>query len=153
PDHGHPVRRLRGRLPGAGRAQSLARRHARRPAHHLGYLRSVLPVDLSRRPFMETLRNNKALSAALSAITAAIVGVILNLAAWFALHVLVGELREIQAPGMVIDLPVLSTVNMPSLILTLSALIAVFWFRIGMLPVLAGCSIAGLVYGLAIGLA
>jgi chromate transporter len=102
-------------------------------------------------PFMETLRNNKALSAALSAITAAIVGVILNLAVWFALHVLFGELHQVRTLGMVIDVPVLSTVNVPSLILTLAAAIAVFWLKIGMLPVLAGCSIAGLVYGLAIG--
>ena len=103
-------------------------------------------------PFMETLRNNRALSAALSAITAAVVGVILNLAVWFALHVLFGELHEVRVLGMVIDVPVLSTVNLPSLILTLAAAVAVFWFRIGMLPVLAACSAAGLVYGLAIGL-
>src|SRR5262249_35686839 len=37
-------------------------------------------------PFIETLRGNKALNAALSAITAAVVGVILNLAIWFAIH-------------------------------------------------------------------
>jgi chromate transporter len=104
-------------------------------------------------PFMETLRNNKALSAALSAITAAVVGVILNLAVWFALHVLFGELHAVRTLGMVIDVPVLSTINMPSLILTLAAAIAVFWLKIGMLPVLAASSIAGLVYGLAIGLA
>jgi chromate transporter len=104
-------------------------------------------------PFMETLRNNKALSAALSAITAAVVGVILNLAVWFALHVLFSELHEVQALGMVIDVPVLSSINLPSLILTLAAAVAVFWLKVGMLPVLAGCSIAGLAYGLAIGLA
>ena len=42
-------------------------------------------------PFVETLRGNKALSSALSAITAAVVGVILNLAIWFALHTLFGR--------------------------------------------------------------
>ncbi len=104
-------------------------------------------------PFMETLRNNKALSAALSAITAAVVGVILNLAVWFAMHVLFGEVYQVETLGMLIDVPVLSTVNLPSLVLTLAAAVAVFWLRIGMLPVLAGCSIAGLVYGLAVGLA
>ena len=45
-------------------------------------------------PFVEALRGNKALAAALAAITAAVVGVILNLAVWFALHVLFGEVRD-----------------------------------------------------------
>ena len=44
-------------------------------------------------PFVEALRGNRALSGALAAITAAVVGVILNLAVWFALHVLFGEVR------------------------------------------------------------
>ena len=51
-------------------------------------------------PFIETLRGNKALSAALSAITAAVVGVILNLAIWFALHTLFAEVHEVRALGM-----------------------------------------------------
>lgn len=103
-------------------------------------------------PFMEGMRSNKALSAALSAITAAVVGVILNLAVWFALHVLFGELREMRGFGMTVDVPILSSVNIPSLILTVGALLAVFRFKIGMLPVLAACSILGLLYGLATGL-
>jgi chromate transporter len=45
-------------------------------------------------PYVETLRGNKALSAALAAITAAVVGVILNLSVWFALHVLFGRVTE-----------------------------------------------------------
>jgi chromate transporter len=64
-------------------------------------------------PFMETMRSNKALSAALSAITAAVVGVILNLAIWFALHVLFSEVREIRGLGMTVDVPVLNSVNIP----------------------------------------
>jgi chromate transporter len=98
-------------------------------------------------PFMETMRSNKALSAALSAITAAVVGVILNLAVWFALHVLFGTLNEVRVLGMTIDVPQLSTVNIPALILTLAAVIAVFRFKLGMLPVIGGCSLLGLIYG------
>ncbi|MBW7835667.1 MAG: chromate efflux transporter [Sphingomonadales bacterium] len=45
-------------------------------------------------PYVERLYGNRALKAALAAITAAVVGVILNLAAWFALHVLFADLRE-----------------------------------------------------------
>ncbi|WP_209605088.1 chromate efflux transporter [Sinorhizobium kostiense] len=102
-------------------------------------------------PFMETMRTNKALSAALAAITAAVVGVILNLAVWFALHVLFRELYEARGLGMTIDIPVLSSVNLASLVLTLGAMIAVFRFKIGMLTVLAGCSLAGLFSGLLMG--
>jgi chromate transporter len=45
-------------------------------------------------PFVEQLRSNQRLSGALAAITAAVVGVILNLSVWFALHVLFGEVTE-----------------------------------------------------------
>lgn len=103
-------------------------------------------------PFMETMRNNKALSAALGAITAAVVGVILNLSIWFALHVLFAEVRQIRAYGMELDVPVLSTVNVASLLLTLAAMIAVFRYKVGMIQVIAACSAAGLLYGFATGM-
>ena len=45
-------------------------------------------------PFIEELRGNRRLAGALAAITAAVVGVILNLSAWFALHVLFGKVTE-----------------------------------------------------------
>ncbi len=45
-------------------------------------------------PFVEQLRSNRRLSGALAAITAAVVGVILNLTIWFALHVLFGDVTE-----------------------------------------------------------
>jgi len=48
-------------------------------------------------PFVEQLRANRRLSGALAAITAAVVGVILNLTLWFALHVLFGQLEEMRA--------------------------------------------------------
>ncbi len=102
-------------------------------------------------PFMESLRRNKALSAALAAITAAVVGIILNLAVWFALHVLFSEVRTVSGFGMTVDIPVLSSVNIPSLFLTVAAVVAVFRFKIGLLPVLAASALAGLVYGLAFG--
>mgnify|MGYP001094293289 CR=1 FL=1 len=102
-------------------------------------------------PFIETMRNNKALSAALAAITAAVVGVILNLAVWFALHVLFAQLNEVRGFGITVDVPVLSSVNVPSLILTLGAIVAMFRFKVGMLTVLGACSILGLLYGLLTG--
>src|ERR1700730_7094944 len=50
-------------------------------------------------PFVEVLRNNKAVSAALSTITAAVVGVVLNLAIWFALHTMFHEVRPVRGYG------------------------------------------------------
>jgi chromate transporter len=97
-------------------------------------------------PFIERLRENKALSAALATITAAIVGVVLNLALWFALHVLFSEQWPLQALGMHVDVPVLSSVNPASLVLTIAAMIAVFRFKIGMIQVLLACSALGVLY-------
>jgi chromate transporter len=48
-------------------------------------------------PFIEQLRANRQLAGALAAITAAVVGVILNLSVWFALHVLFGKITEMHA--------------------------------------------------------
>ena len=102
-------------------------------------------------PFIESLRSNKALSAALSAITAAIVGVIMNLAVWFALHVLFSQTYPVHGFGISFDAPVLSSLNIASFVLTLGAMIAVFRFKVGMLTVLAACSVLGLAYGLLMG--
>ena len=62
-------------------------------------------------PFIEQLRGNKALSAALSAITAAVVGVILNLAIWFAIHTVFREVRPVRGYGFAFDAPVLASVD------------------------------------------
>ncbi|KAA0676577.1 chromate efflux transporter [Roseomonas genomospecies 6] len=94
-------------------------------------------------PYVEALRGNRMLGAALSAITAAVVGVILNLAVWFALHTLFARLDRLSFAGMTLDVPVLSSVNLPALLLTAAAVAAVFRFKVGMLPTLAACALAG----------
>ncbi len=96
-------------------------------------------------PYIEALRGNKALGAALSAITAAVVGVILNLAIWFALHTLFGQVDEKHAYRMVLQVPVLASLNIAALVLALAALLALFRFKVGMIPTLLGCSAAGIV--------
>ncbi|MDP2212887.1 chromate efflux transporter [Phenylobacterium sp.] len=99
-------------------------------------------------PFVEALRGARALNAALATITAAVVGVILNLALWFAIHVLFAEVRAAGPPWLALDVPVLSSVNLPSLALTLAAAIAAIVFKLGVIPLLLGCSAAGLaLYG------
>jgi chromate transporter len=97
-------------------------------------------------PFIEGLRGNRALGGALAAITAAVVGVILNLAVWFALHVLFGQVDEVRTLGMTIDVPVPGSVRIPSLLLTAGALLAVFRLEVGMIPTLAGCAGLGVAY-------
>ena len=62
-------------------------------------------------PFIERLRGNEALSGALSAITAAVVGVILNLAIWFAIHTVFREVRAFQGHLLNFDAPVLASID------------------------------------------
>ncbi|NQW54303.1 MAG: chromate efflux transporter [Rhodospirillales bacterium] len=99
-------------------------------------------------PYVEALRSNKALSGALAAITAAIVGVILNLGVWFGLQVLFGELRPVSLLGATVDMPVLGSANVAAVALAAACAVAVFRFRFGMIPVLLASSMAGIVYAL-----
>ena len=100
-------------------------------------------------PYIESLRNNKALSAALAAITAAVVGVIANLAIWFALHTLFGDVHQQQVFGMSLQIPVLNTINVPALALSIAAVIALFRSKVGMIATLIGSSVAGVAMHLA----
>src|SRR3546814_25700 len=97
-------------------------------------------------PFIERMRGNRALSATLGAITAAVVGVILNLALWFAIHTLFGEARKVAIIGGGFDVPVLASLNIAALVLAIGAAIAVFRFKVGMIPVLGICAALGIAY-------
>ncbi|WP_395018287.1 chromate efflux transporter [Dongia sp.] len=96
-------------------------------------------------PYVEALRNNQAISAALAAVTAAVVGVIANLAVWFGLHVLFGATREVPLAGLSLELPVFASVNWITAAIALAAVIAMLRFRVGALPTLAFGALAGLV--------
>jgi chromate transporter len=102
-------------------------------------------------PYVERLRANRGLNAALSAITAAVVGVILNLAVWFALHTIFGDVQETTAAGLRLWLPVWQTLQLPSLLLAAGAAIAMFRFNVGMLPTLAASALLGCGYFLLAG--
>ncbi|OAF15394.1 chromate efflux transporter [Bradyrhizobium neotropicale] len=95
-------------------------------------------------PYIERLRGNTGLAGALSAITAAVVGVILNLSIWFALHTLFRETVPVNAFPLSFDSPVLTSVDIPALALSIAAATALFRFRLGMLTVLAGSCAAGI---------
>ncbi|MCO6186981.1 chromate efflux transporter [Rhizobium sp. L1K21] len=110
---------------------------------------------LAGAPYVERLRSRPALSAALSMITAAVVGVILNLAVWFALHVLFADLQSwspVFAGGWLhVPLPQWESLNLPALVLTAVASILIFGFRRGVLTVLGLCALAGLVFQAVLG--
>ena len=95
-------------------------------------------------PYIEALRGNKALSAALSTITAAIVGVILNLAVWFAVHTLFGRVDVVHPGfGLRLQVPDLTTISFGSLAIAIGAMLALFRFKAGMIPTLVACSAIG----------
>src|SRR5712691_1395300 len=100
-------------------------------------------------PFVETLRGNRGLAGALTAITAAVVGVILNLSIWFALHTVFRETSPVRSFGLSFDMPVLSSVDFPALVLAIAAATAIFRFNLGMLTVLGGSCAAGVLLRLA----
>lgn len=94
-------------------------------------------------PYIEALRGNRALHAALSAITAAIVGVILNLSVWFALHTLFGAVSPWRFGPLAVEVPRWDTLRVDALLLTVAALVAMLRFRVGMAWTLLGAGAAG----------
>ncbi len=94
-------------------------------------------------PFIERLRGNRAISGALSAITAAVVGVILNLAVWFALHTWFSRAIPVHRWGLALDIPVLTSADPWALALSAAALLAIFRFKLGLIITLLGCAAAG----------
>jgi chromate transporter len=95
-------------------------------------------------PYVEALIGNRSLNAALSAVTAAVVGVILNLAVWFALHTLFAQVREAHWSLISLTVPVWTTINWAALVIAAAAMLALFRFKIGMVPVLAASCAAGI---------
>ncbi|WP_338722928.1 chromate efflux transporter [Devosia sp. XK-2] len=96
-------------------------------------------------PYIERLRSNVALVGALAAITAAVVGVIFNLALWFALHVLFREVGRIEAGPLFLAWPNWTTLDWTAVALTIVAGMALFGLHWGVLRTLAVCALGGLV--------
>jgi chromate transporter len=79
-------------------------------------------------------------------LAAAVVGVILNLAIWFALHSWFRDTIPVRGYGFAFDMPVLTTLRPWALALSLAAMIAIFFrLEVGTIQVLAACSAAGIV--------
>ncbi len=95
-------------------------------------------------PHVERLRGNRSLSAALTGVTAAVVGVIANLAVYFALHTLFAETREATAGPVTVELPVLSTVEPFAVATAVIAALLLFVARWSVLRTLGVCAGLGL---------
>ena len=95
-------------------------------------------------PYVERLRGNAALSSALAAVTAAVVGVILNLAIWFAVHTLFARVTPVRSGAFHFDAPGASTVILPAAFLAVAAAVALLRFRINPMLVLGACAAAGI---------
>jgi chromate transporter len=104
-------------------------------------------------PYVEALRGVRALGAALSAVTAAVVGVILNLAVWFGVHVIFRKTLPWHGFGLNLSLPLLPSIDIFATILAIAAALAIFRFKVGIIQTLLACSLAGVVLQLAFGVA
>jgi chromate transporter len=95
-------------------------------------------------PYVEALRRNQAISSALAAVTAAVVGVIANLALWFGLHVLFRETQDLAFAGLTVQVPVLAGIDWIALAIAAVATVAMLRFKLGTLTTLAFGALAGL---------
>jgi chromate transporter len=95
-------------------------------------------------PLVERLRGARALNGAMSAITAAVVGVVLNLAVWFGVHTMFGRTIEVRSGPLRFDAPDVSSLDPVAAALAALAALALFRFRLGMIATLAGAAVLGL---------
>lgn len=108
------------------------------------YLPSFLFI-FTGAPYIEYLRGNKHLTAALSAITAAVVGVMLNLGLWLSLHTLFGEVARWQWGALQLPLPVWPSIDWAMAFLSAVALYLYFGRKWTMLQTIGCCAVLGLV--------
>ncbi len=100
---------------------------------------------------VERLRGSARISAALRGITAAVVGVIANLAAWFALNLLFAQSRTVERFGLDFDLPVATSIDPWALALTAMAAVFLFLTRLGLIGTVAVMAMFGLVVSWLVG--
>ena len=99
-------------------------------------------------PYVERLRGNRPLSAVLTGITAAVVGVIANLGLYFALHTLFRVTERMSWGPIGLELPVPGTLRIPSLLIAVLAAVLVFGRGWSVLRTLGACAAVGLAVGL-----
>ena len=99
-------------------------------------------------PWIERLRESPLLRGALAGITAAVVGVILNLAIWFSLHTLFGAVGEQHLGPLVLQVPVWSTLDVAAAAIAVGAALATLRFHVGMLRLIGACAGLGVLWRL-----
>jgi len=99
-------------------------------------------------PYVEMLRGKPALAAGLSAITAAVTGVILNLSLWFAIHTLFHATTTYSRFGMSLELPVLSSIDAGAALIALISFGVVFVLKRGLFATIGIAALAGLLWKL-----
>jgi chromate transporter len=97
-------------------------------------------------PFVERLNAEPRLKSALATVTAAVVGVILNLTVWFALHVLFARIDEHVAGPLRLSLPDVASLRLDAAALSVVAFVLLFAFRRGILTTLAICGALALAW-------
>jgi len=97
-------------------------------------------------PYIEYLRGRQSLNAALSTITAAVVGVVLNLSIWFSLHTVFATVTETFGFGARLLVPDWATVDIAAIVIAAGAFLAMFRFKAGMIPTLGVSAVAGLIW-------
>ncbi|MBA4100207.1 MAG: chromate transporter [Rhodospirillum sp.] len=102
-------------------------------------------------PYVERLRHNRYLSAALAMVTAAVVGVIANLALWFALHVLFRDVSEISLGIATLTWPDWRSADLVAIGLSIAAGLALLHWRINLVKVLLASGAIGYLAHAAIG--
>jgi chromate transporter len=102
-------------------------------------------------PWAERLRGRPRLQGALQGITAAVVGVILNLAVWFAIHALFAEVETARVGPLRLLTPDPVTLDPVALLLAVAAAVAMLRFRVGMLSTLGAAAVVGLLWSVAFG--
>ena len=103
-------------------------------------------------PIIEKLQSNVSLSGALAAITASVVGVVGNLAVWFALQVVFRSHTPVRLGFATIDVPAPVSIDLAALALAVLAALSLFYLKWGVLRTLGITAAAGLVLRLAMNL-
>jgi chromate transporter len=101
-------------------------------------------------PIIEQMRRNRRIDSALSTVTAAIVGVVLNLAVWFGIHTLFDQVRNVNVFGGPTPVPVWSSLDPFAAAVALISFVGLWRFRWNAIPVVVASAVAGLVYKLVV---
>jgi chromate transporter len=99
-------------------------------------------------PYVERLRESRALRGALAGIMAAVVGVVLNLAIWFSLHTLFGVVEKRQLGALVLQVPDWATLDRAAAAIAVGAAVATLIYHAGMLRLIAVCAALGVAWRL-----